>query len=1557
MANEIDIRVDSNPSRQGIRRIEAALVAMGRTADRVGQQSDAAFTRLYEQIRLTAESAGDLRARIDALSGIAPVLQRLSQTSGPSAGMLTSVRELITILKLADGLDTTAFAKAVADLSSTKIESGSATKFKNLATGIRELKSAMSMNVRTATLDGMATAITRISNSAPSAAKVKNLLALGQAMQSYGTFRAPTAASVKNFGDFITAVNRIVPANITALGNLGIAISSIDGSRLRFTQAQAASLTRLLAAIQGLTITPGTGAALQGLAQVLNGLANQANAATAAINASNQAMNRGTREGRLFGGQIGTLSSFIGRTEAAFQGFVAVLGTNAILREIGTLQKFQSGLTAIGGASSFAAVEMRRANDIADRFGISLNAVAGGYSQMLAAANSSDLLSLDEARSIFEGVSQAVRVFGLSTEDAEGVYRALTQIVSKGSLQMEELRGQLGDRLPGAVSIFARGLGVTTAQLMDMTKQAEVTGDTLRRGLLGFSSELKSITDAGLGEASTSVIAELGRLSTAFTNFAGMLGESGFSEAIINISETLRSVMSSGITEFLIGGLGGALALVTSNMGFLAGAVALFGVRLLLSRQAAHQFGLATTAIGVHAINAAAAYNAATTAITAGITRATVALRAMQAAGTGAWATATMAALRGVGTAGVAAFTSVGVALRSLFQLMLTNPFTTLAVLLLTIPPIIEAVSRSFDNARIAQDGLDRASELQSKLLVDVSRGAKEAAANYAKLTDQQRLQERIKLDQQVDELMKVKAAQDKIILGWQLVGDAFVAGSGSEYIGTGRMEDELAIMAVRSKVGVMFRSEKKIEIDVLRQVQTELRTIRDRYGELSGPGQKAFEETEAAIMRVLETSSQATEVLKQFRASGEKLSDLPPEIQDLLTFFEDTKTSINGVTTAVQELYSSLEKPPSIQDLKDQIDKATAQLKSGDAKGADLTLRSDEIRKRAGSEEFAVANAERINELVKERMDMLREEAQKSPGFLRGFISDLVMGPQRLQDATDYVKTQLAIEEDALLKTMGDLGDSVKAILDPPKSRSRTDPAEQELKSATSLLQNLNARYAAEQQLKDIQAAIGILRVKDADTLKEMGGILGLNIIAALNYKKTIDQIDKDKRQKAREDRGTAMFGNDEQQRVTALLDGFRNLQGRDKIIDDYKKKFQELFKEVGYGREFFNGLALGVKAMNDELSKFDTDELTKSMKDVDSVLDRFNGQFDGNSRDAQRKDLTSQMDTIQKLIDGGTLMGDSMDRAKRAVQLLGYELSKLTVVGDIFRVGLDTIESGLMNLADELLQGEMDWESWGRTIIRELYRVMIVKPIVDWVASALSMGMSNFIPGGVSGLIGGGNKLPGSGSTGLPAGRLGPAHTGGVIDEVVGMRSGRMHTGGMTKTMMERMSDVGSMIRGNEKLVNILAGSEVVKYGDKRNSQTPRPTIILKNEEILGPNHPLNVRNSSRRGSQGMFDKMHTGGVVGRAYGVSAQKAGGVSPAPVVNAPSQHLQKPMAVTIVTNVNVTDNGGGKQASGGRGLDPQMMKEVARQLSDSQRSGILDVMNRRETGRSMKVNG
>jgi len=57
---------------------------------------------------------------------------------------------------------------------------------------------------------------------------------------------------------------------------------------------------------------------------------------------------------------------------------------------------------------------------------------------------------------IFEGVSTAVMMTGGSMEDVDGAMRAVSQVFSKGKVTAEELRGQLGERLPGAVVKFAK---------------------------------------------------------------------------------------------------------------------------------------------------------------------------------------------------------------------------------------------------------------------------------------------------------------------------------------------------------------------------------------------------------------------------------------------------------------------------------------------------------------------------------------------------------------------------------------------------------------------------------------------------------------------------------------------------------------------------------------------------------------------------------------------------------------------------------------------------------------------------------------------------------------------------------------------------------------------------------------------------------------------------------------------------------------------------------------------------------------------------------------------
>jgi tape measure domain-containing protein len=73
---------------------------------------------------------------------------------------------------------------------------------------------------------------------------------------------------------------------------------------------------------------------------------------------------------------------------------------------------------------------------------------------------------------------------------------AFTQMASKGRVQAEELRGQLGDRLPGAEQMFADALGVNTQQLDKLMKNGKLLSkDVLPR----VSAQMKKMADEAGG--------------------------------------------------------------------------------------------------------------------------------------------------------------------------------------------------------------------------------------------------------------------------------------------------------------------------------------------------------------------------------------------------------------------------------------------------------------------------------------------------------------------------------------------------------------------------------------------------------------------------------------------------------------------------------------------------------------------------------------------------------------------------------------------------------------------------------------------------------------------------------------------------------------------------------------------------------------------------------------------------------------------------------------------------------------------------------------------------
>ena len=238
---------------------------------------------------------------------------------------------------------------------------------------------------------------------------------------------------------------------------------------------------------------------------------------TSPLAAAENKMNR--FEGRVNGLQ-GSFNGLGGSIAGAFAGGAVVSAASSLigyLRSIGTdvvdtAAKFDGLKRSIEFASGEnGAKNIKFLDNEINRLGLDMNSAYKGF-KVFQGALMGTALEGAAGKEIFTALSEASTVMRLSAEDTEGAFLALGQMISKGSVQAEELRGQLGERLPGAFQQFARSLNVSTKELGEMLK----AGDVLAvQALPLFAKQLRETFTPGLAEATESYNANLNR----FNNF------------------------------------------------------------------------------------------------------------------------------------------------------------------------------------------------------------------------------------------------------------------------------------------------------------------------------------------------------------------------------------------------------------------------------------------------------------------------------------------------------------------------------------------------------------------------------------------------------------------------------------------------------------------------------------------------------------------------------------------------------------------------------------------------------------------------------------------------------------------------------------------------------------------------------------------------------------------------------------------------------------------------------------------------------------------------------
>lgn len=296
------------------------------------------------------------------------------------------------------------------------------------------------------------------------------------------------------------------------------------------------------------------------------------------------------------------------RTVIASLGLIA-LGRQVVNNAL-SFERLERTLTFVTGSHAAARQEIEFLRAESERLGLSFKDLAPEYAKIAAAAKGTSLQGR-ATRDIFIGVASAAATLGLTGDQVAGTLNALQQIISKGTVQAEELRGQLGDRLVGAFQIAARATGKSTKEL---SKLLEVGGLTADDFIPRFAKALKDDFGGAAEAAADSTQGALNRMSNAWYDLEVTFAQSGFLQGLAEGAKSATAELNTLRGDNGLAGLGKSLGeaiaflgrnidLITSlTAGWLSARAALAvltpAVALLSGTLAVTPLGLAATAIG-----------------------------------------------------------------------------------------------------------------------------------------------------------------------------------------------------------------------------------------------------------------------------------------------------------------------------------------------------------------------------------------------------------------------------------------------------------------------------------------------------------------------------------------------------------------------------------------------------------------------------------------------------------------------------------------------------------------------------------------------------------------------------------------------------------------------------------------------------------------------------------------------------------------------------------------------------------------------------------------------
>lgn len=216
--------------------------------------------------------------------------------------------------------------------------------------------------------------------------------------------------------------------------------------------------------------------------------------------------------------------------------------------------RVQTALKNVSGSAGAFAKNLSYIKDLSSQYGLEVNGTTSAFTKFTAAASAAGM-SMEDQQRVFSAVSKSITAFGLGGEEATLTFYAISQMMAKGKISAEELRRQLGERMPIAMEAMSRAAKKLGFQenLDDLLKGGKLKSlDILPK----FAEELDGlIVSVDTDNAETSV----NRLKNAFSSLAEDWDIAGKFKAVVDtllqLLEGLRANVSS-----VAGAIGGILS-------------------------------------------------------------------------------------------------------------------------------------------------------------------------------------------------------------------------------------------------------------------------------------------------------------------------------------------------------------------------------------------------------------------------------------------------------------------------------------------------------------------------------------------------------------------------------------------------------------------------------------------------------------------------------------------------------------------------------------------------------------------------------------------------------------------------------------------------------------------------------------------------------------------------------------------------------------------------------------------------------------------------------------